>query len=65
MAVPGLTAAGHEVGFGQNGGTVTNKTTGKVTSFVRKNNVYAMRIRVKRRSPRGVRDNRKSGGNRQ
>ena len=64
-AVSCLTAAGHEVWFGKDGGTVRNKANGKVTTFIRKNNVYIMRIWVKRRSPQGARDNRMSGGSRQ
>ena len=65
IAVSRLTAAGHEVWFGQDGGTVTNKANGKATTFIRKSNVYIMRIWVKRRSPQGARDNRMSGGSRQ
>ena len=48
ISVSRLTAVGREVWLGQDGGTVTNKANGKVTSFTRKNNVYIMRICVKR-----------------
>ncbi len=50
IAVSLLMSADHEVGFGKGGVTVTNKASGKETRFHKKNNVYAMRIWVKRRS---------------
>ncbi len=53
IAVSRLTAAGHEVWFGENSGTVTDKATGKVTHFARKNDVCVLRIWVRRRSRRG------------
>ncbi len=65
IAVSRLTAAGHEVWFGENSGTVTNKANGKVTHFARKNNVYVLRIWVRRRSLQGAPDSRLSGGSRQ
>ena len=51
IAVSTLTAAGHEVSFHENGGTITNKANGKTTAFQRKNNVYVLQIWVKRRRP--------------
>ncbi len=51
-AVSHLTAAGHEVWFGKDGGTVTNKANGKVTRF------HVAHIWVKRRGSQGARDNR-------
>ncbi len=59
VAVSRLTAAGHEVWFGRDGGTVRNKANGKVTQFEKKSNVYVMRIWVKHQTPQ------KSGGSRQ
>ena len=47
IAVSRLTAAGHEVWFGQDGGTVRNKANGKVTHFEKKNNVYVLRMWVR------------------
>ena len=47
IAVSMLTAAGHEVTFGQTGGVVHNKVTGRKTPFTKKHNVYVMNIWVK------------------
>ena len=54
-----LTAAGHEVRFGKDGGTVRNKANGKVTQFGKKNSVHVMLLWVKRQAPQ------RSGGSRQ
>ena len=47
IAVSMLTAAGHEVTFGQAGGTVRNKVTGRKTPVMKRNNVYVVNIWVK------------------
>jgi hypothetical protein len=62
IAVSRLTAAGHDVRFGRDGGTITNQANGKVTKFFKKNNVYVMRVWVKRAMPKKTR---MSGGSRQ
>ncbi len=51
IAVSKLTAAGQEVSFNENGGTITNKANGRTTAFKRKNNVYVLQIWVKRHRP--------------
>ncbi len=43
IAVSRVTAAGHEVWFGEDGGAVRNKANGKVTHFY-KNNAYVTRM---------------------
>ena len=47
IAVSKLAAAGHDVIFGQQGGVVHNRTTGKKTPFTKRNNVYVMNIWVR------------------
>ncbi len=51
VAVSRLTAAGHEVWFGKDGGAVRNKANGKVTQLHKKNNVCVMCILVKHQAP--------------
>lgn len=65
IAVSRLTAAGHEVWFGKDGGTITNKANGRITHFRKRNNVYVMRMWVQRPKPQATRDSRLSGGSRQ
>ena len=48
IAVSKLTAAGHQVWFGQDFGTITHGVTGKSTKFHRKNGVYVLKIWVPR-----------------
>ena len=48
IAVSKLTAAGHQVWFGQDYGTITHGATGKVTQFARKHGVYVLNIWVPR-----------------
>jgi hypothetical protein len=44
IAVSKLTAAGHDVWFGQHHGVITHGSTGKQTTFAKRNGVYVLRI---------------------
>jgi hypothetical protein len=59
LAVSKLTAAGHEVWFGDEQGVITHGSTGKQTHFQKRNGVYVLRIWVPRVQPMT------SGGSRQ
>jgi hypothetical protein len=48
IAVSKLTAAGHTVNFEKHGGVIIHGVTGRRTEFTRKNNVYYLRIWVRR-----------------
>ena len=51
IAVSKLTAAGHDVWFGQQHGTITHGDTGKQTTFFKKNGVYVLRVWAPRARP--------------
>ena len=44
IAVSKLAAAGYDVWFGEKGGAIVHKRTGRETPFTKKNGVYVMRI---------------------
>ena len=46
IAVSKLTAAGHQVSFGRESGTMKHGVTGKATKFQKKNGVYVLRVWV-------------------
>ncbi len=48
VAVSKLTAAGHQVWFGKELGTITHSRTGKVTTFKERNGVYVLDMCVRR-----------------
>jgi hypothetical protein len=48
VAVSKLTGAGHDVHFHKTGGVITHGVTGRRTLFTRKNNVYILKIWVRR-----------------
>ena len=45
IAVSRLAAAGYDVWFGEAGGTIVHKRTGRETPFTKKKGVYVMRVR--------------------
>jgi hypothetical protein len=48
VAVSKLTAAGHDVWFGEHHGVITHGSTGKQTRFTKKSGIYMLRIWVPR-----------------
>ena len=51
IAVAKLTAAGHDVWFGPQHGTITHGNTGKQTTFIKKDGVYVLRVWAPRARP--------------